>query len=250
MSELIQVLQINEVEVVDSRIIADELGVQHESLIRTIKTYQPTIEQEFGHLRFENGTVRNSVGAVNQIGFYFLTEDQAIFVGTLSRNSETVVRFKAKLVKSFQAAHKALTQVVQISREQKIAEALMLTQEIIAEKDAEIKQLKPKAEFTDIVLKSATCHTVTEIAKELGMTAIELNKRLCERGIQFKHRDNYVLYAQYSKRGYTETETVPYIGSNGEMLTRIQTVWTEYGRVFIHSLFNENLSFSKVQKVA
>lgn len=138
----------------------------------------------------------------------------------------------------------------QISREQKIAEALMLTQEIIAEKDAIIKQLSPKAEFTDIVLKSATCHTVTEIAKELGMTGQELNKRLCEKGIQFKHRDHYVLYAHYNNKGYTDTETVPYIGTNGEMLTRIQTVWTEYGRVFIHSLFNDGLSFKKPQKVA
>ncbi len=142
------------------------------------------------------------------------------------------------------------SQPPQISREQKIAEALMLAQGVLAEKDAQIKMLAPKAEFTDIVLKSQSCHTVTEIAKELGMTAIELNKKLCERGIQYKHRDHYVLYAQYNNKGYTDTETRTYFSSNGEVMSRIQMVWTEYGRVFIHSLFNSNLSFSKAQKVA
>lgn len=142
------------------------------------------------------------------------------------------------------------SQPPQISREQKIAEALMLAQGVLAEKDAQIKMLTPKAEFTDIVLKSQSCHTVTEIAKELGMTAIELNKKLCERGIQYKHRDHYVLYAQYNNKGYTDTETRTYFSSNGEVMSRIQMVWTEYGRVFIHSLFNSNLSFSKAQKVA
>jgi len=136
------------------------------------------------------------------------------------------------------------------SREQLLAESFLLAQQVLAEREQQIKQLAPKAEFTDIVLKSTTCHTVTEIAKELGMTAQELNKKLCDRGVQFKHRDHYVLYSNYANKGYTDTETVPYIGTNGETMTRIQTVWTEYGRVFIHSLFNSQLSFSKVQRVA
>lgn len=242
MNELIQISQVNGIDVVDSRIIADELGVDHSNLLETVKSYQDTIEKEFGIIPFETEKLS---GAGRPRNFCYLTEDQALFIGTLSRNTEQVVKFKIKLVKSFQAARKALTQVAQISREQKIAEALMLTQEIIAEKDAQIKVLAPKAEFTDIVLKSSTCHTVTEIAKELNMTAAELNKRLCERGIQFKHRDRYCLYSGYQNKGYTDTETHTYFGANGEMLSRIQMVWTEYGRVFIHSLFNEGLSFGK-----
>jgi len=247
MQELFPVLHVNEVEVVDSRMIADELQVEHSNLIETIKAYQETIEKEFGIIPFET---EKSKGVGRPKVFCYLTEDQALFIGSLSRNSEAVVRFKVKLVKSFQAARKALTQVVQITREQKIAEALMLTHEIIAEKDAQIKMLAPKAEFTDVVLKSSTCHTVTEIAKELGMTAIELNKALCERGIQFKHRGRYVLHSKYDKKGYTDTETHPYFGANGEIQTSIQMVWTEYGRVFIHWLFNQELSFSKSQNVA
>jgi len=253
MQELFPVLHLNEVEVVDSRVIAAELEIQHKNLIETIEKYKTTIEKEFGLLAFQTEVKEQQTGFGKrqiEVEFCYLTEDQALFIGSLSRNSEAVVRFKVKLVKSFQAARKALTQVVQITREQKIAEALMLTQEIIAEKDAQIKMLAPKAEFTDVVLKSSTCRTVTEIAKELGMTAIELNKALCERGIQFKHRGRYVLHSKYDKKGYTDTETHPYFGANGEIQTSIQMVWTEYGRVFIHWLFNQELSFSKSQNVA
>lgn len=229
-------------EKMSSKRIAEKTGKRHDNIVRDIKTMLDSLQNDSSNLRDdEYEIVTDSRGYTSEIK---LNERLSLCLGT-----GYSIPLRMAIINDW-AILKANQQTGMLSREQKIAEALMLTQEIIAEKDAEIKQLKPKAEFTDIVLKSATCHTVTEIAKELGMTAIELNKRLCERGIQFKHRDNYVLYAQYSKRGYTETETVPYIGSNGEMLTRIQTVWTEYGRVFIHSLFNEGLSFSKVQKVA
>lgn len=48
--------------VVDSRLIAERLGLQHETLMRTIKKYEPELTEAFGHLRFEIGTVQNSAG--------------------------------------------------------------------------------------------------------------------------------------------------------------------------------------------
>jgi phage regulator Rha-like protein len=62
--------------VVDSRIIAQRLGVTHEATIKTIEKYATELQQ-FGHLRFEIGTVTNSVGAVNPTRFAWLNENQA-----------------------------------------------------------------------------------------------------------------------------------------------------------------------------
>ncbi len=114
----------------------------------------------------------------------------------------------------------------------------------------EVAALTPKANYTDVVLKSEGCHTVTSIAKELGMSGRELNRQLCEAGVQYRHRDHYVLYAKYQSKGYTETETHPYFNSKGEVMVAVQMVWTEYGRVFVHSLFNQGLSFSKTYNMA
>ena len=97
--------------VVDSRLIASELGVDHGNWIRNVVTkYQKETEQAFGHVRFENGTVTNSVGAVNTVKFAYLTEDQATFLMTLSRNTPEVVRCKVLLVAQFSKAKKLLSE--------------------------------------------------------------------------------------------------------------------------------------------
>ena len=45
--------------VVDSRLIADELGIEHEVFMRTVKKYETKIQQRFGIIRFENGKIDN-----------------------------------------------------------------------------------------------------------------------------------------------------------------------------------------------
>ena len=99
------VTQHNDVLVVDSRLIALELGVEHQSLMKTINDHQFHVEQGFGILRFETAKLEGR-GRPNR--FAYLTEDQATFVMTLSRNSEKVVQCKLKLVKAFSAAKQAL----------------------------------------------------------------------------------------------------------------------------------------------
>lgn len=98
-------------------------------------------------------------------------------------------------------------------------------------------ELKPKAEYTDKVLTSADSFTTTTIAKEIGMSAIELNKELVKKGIQFSIDNHYVLYQKYANKGYTATRTHQYTDNNGKSHTRHNLVWTEAGRMFIHSLF-------------
>jgi len=92
--------------VVDSRLVAEELGIKHKAFLETIRKHKETIESAFGHLTFETATVKNSVGAVNQATVCYLTEDQATFVMTLSRNTEQVVQCKVNLVKAFSEAKK------------------------------------------------------------------------------------------------------------------------------------------------
>lgn len=109
MNNLIAIANQGDTLVVDSRLIAERLGVGHSDWYRNIVLkYQTETEQAFGHLRFESGTVTNSVGAVNTVKFALLTEDQATFLMTLSRNTPEVVACKATLVKSFSEAKRIL----------------------------------------------------------------------------------------------------------------------------------------------
>lgn len=94
--------------VVDSRLIAKELAVTHKSFMETVKKYQKQTEQAFGGLRFETAVPEKPTG--NPPQFVYLTEDQATFLMTLSRNTPEVVKCKVLLVAQFSKAKKLLAQ--------------------------------------------------------------------------------------------------------------------------------------------
>lgn len=99
-----------------------------------------------------------------------------------------------------------------------------------------IKTNAPKVDYFNEVLQSQSTYTTTQIAKELGMAAPTLNKKLHEMRVQYKQSDTWLLYEKYQNKGFTKTKTHVYYDNN-EQKTAMQTVWTEQGRLFIHSLF-------------
>ncbi|OON96024.1 MAG: hypothetical protein ATN36_06675 [Epulopiscium sp. Nele67-Bin005] len=96
---------------------------------------------------------------------------------------------------------------------------------------AEIEINKPKIEHYDAVLDTSSEITISVIAKELGTTAIWLNKFLAKAGVQYKKGNVWALYACYDGKGYVKYRT--HI-SDGK--TYHSMVWTEVGREFIHRL--------------
>lgn len=106
---------------------------------------------------------------------------------------------------------------------------------LIAEQEVEIDRLLPKALYADSVLESISCYTITQIAKELGMTAQELNRWLCAERIQYYQSGQYMLYADYAHRGLAKSRThyELFVGRD-TVHTRMYLVWTEKGREFIH----------------
>lgn len=50
---IIQVVEVQGQLVVDSRLIAQELGIEHRAFIQTLKKYETMIEQRFGVITFE-----------------------------------------------------------------------------------------------------------------------------------------------------------------------------------------------------
>jgi phage regulator Rha-like protein len=111
-TDLLKIEQVNDQDVVDSRLIAAELGIEHRTFYRTISDNQIELEEDFGQLCFSHATVRNSVGAVNEVKYAYLNEDQATYLMTLSKNTPKVKTLKRKLVKSFSAAKKIIKEVV------------------------------------------------------------------------------------------------------------------------------------------
>ena len=119
-----------------------------------------------------------------------------------------------------------------------MARALQIMQATLQRRDEQIAMLKPRADYADHVLDSITCITTTQLAKELDMTAQELNRLLCEMRIQYWQSGQYLLYADYARQGYAKNRTHSYRGHDGTLHTNTYLVWTERGKHFIHQLLN------------
>jgi hypothetical protein len=101
MNDLTVIMQQCDTLLVDSRLITRTLGVQHRGWYQNILLkYQDVIEQTYGELRLETTTIRNRFGPINELKFALLTEDQAIFLMTLTRNIPQVIACKAAFIKS------------------------------------------------------------------------------------------------------------------------------------------------------
>jgi prophage antirepressor-like protein len=126
--------------------------------------------------------------------------------------------------------------------EEVLARALQIMQAAIQVRDEEIARLQPRADYADEVLDSVTCITTTQLAKELGMTAQELNRRLCAMRIQYWQSGQYMLYAEFARQGFAKSRTHKRVLKHGMVLTEIYLVWTERGRDFIHRLLDKRLA--------
>lgn len=111
---------------------------------------------------------------------------------------------------------------------------------IIEQKEAQlqlqehvIKESAPKVEYYDEVLDSKGLISTTIIAKDLGMSATTLNRRLNQLGVVFKQNNTWVPYAKYQSCGYCKSKTFPYTDHDGKQKTSIHFYWTEKGRKFI-----------------
>lgn len=115
-------------------------------------------------------------------------------------------------------------------------------------KNVLIAEYEPKVTYYDQILASTDTITVTQIAKDYGMTAQELNKLLNENKIQFKQSNQWMLYQKYAEQGYTKSKTVPITYKNGEQGVKLNTQWTQKGRLFLYELLKRNDVLPLIEK--
>lgn len=99
-----------------------------------------------------------------------------------------------------------------------------------------IGELKPKADYMDRILKSKSLVTITQIAKDYGMSGKALNKLLHEYDIQYKQSEQWLLYEKYQNKGYTHSETIVIEDVPGLDKVVMNTKWTQKGRVFLYGV--------------
>jgi phage antirepressor YoqD-like protein len=128
------------------------------------------------------------------------------------------------------------------SNEVILSRALQIMQATIQRRDEQIAELKPKADYAELVLDSVSCLTTTQVAKGMGMTANELNRILCQKHIQYGQSGQYLLYAPFARQGLAQNRTRTFRDLFGAVHTTSQLVWTERGKEFIYNLLNKKIA--------
>lgn len=110
----------------------------------------------------------------------------------------------------------------------------------ISEMSKDIDEMKPKADYFDMLLNNKSTVLTTQIAQDYGMSAIAFNKVLANLGVQHKMNGQWILKSKFASNGYVKNKTIDIVRSNGMRDVKIQTVWTPNGMIFLYGILKKN----------
>lgn len=111
-------------------------------------------------------------------------------------------------------------------------------QATIEAQTSELKKQAPKVEYYDNTLQSVNTLTATQVAKERGMDAEKLNRKLKDAGIIYRQSGQWIVKQPYASWGLHKTRTQTYTRSDGSLGTNTYLVWTQKGKMFILALID------------
>lgn len=113
-----------------------------------------------------------------------------------------------------------ISALMELKEERRKAKTL---EDTVAVQNQQIAEMRPKASYYDVVLNCKDLVSISVIAKDYGWSAKRMNDYLHEKGVQYRQGKIWLLYQKYAERGYTNTKTHSYPGSDGELHTSVHT---------------------------
>ena len=221
------VIMHNQQAVTTSLILADAFEKEHKNVIRAIETKIGELKIEQSSKMFSKGEYTNSQNKRQPM--YYLNRDGFTFIamGFTGRKAD---EFKLKYIDAFNRMEEQIKQQpAQYKLPQTFSEALIeLAKEV---KKNEV--LKPKAEKYDRYLSNKGLITITEIAKEYGMSGVKLNQFLRDKRVIYKRGNKWFIYQKYANERYVGYEIHLPEG-------RRSLKWTPEGEMFIRELLENN----------
>ena len=122
----------------------------------------------------------------------------------------------------------------------------------VAQQSQLIGELKPKANYVDVILDNKGLVTITQIAKDYGMSGQEMNRLLHQHKVQYYQSGQWLLYSEHHDKGYTHSNTIQITRKDGTPDVKMQTKWTQKGRLFIYELLKKHgvLPLIEVEKAS
>lgn len=235
--------------VTDSLTVANVFEKRHDNVIRDIRNIIANIDSEWGVLNFEDTTyTKQQNGQTYQK--YLMTEDGFTLLA-MGYTGKDAMHFKVAYIKEFRRMQQELAHQQEvfsymiadpIERAERWIEEERERQSLQAQKmmlEQRIAEYEPKLTYVDQILESTNTVTISQIAKDYGLSGQKLNDLLHKEKVQYKINDQWLLYQEHVGMGYTKSKTTEYVNSKGRHMARMSTEWTQKGRLFIHHLLSK-----------
>ena len=211
-------------KVVSNYPISDTLGRTREALfVNEDGLYDVILDSRKPEARaFRKWITSDVLPTIRKHGAYMT--DQAIEQALL--DPDTVIKLATSL-KEEREARRAL----EIKNAQQMA--------LIAEQETKIQDMTEKSVYCEHVLASKELVEITLIAQDYGTTGRMMNRFLHTAGVQFPQGGTWVLYEEYKYKGYTQSKSFDIPQDNGTSITRVNTMWTQKGRMFLYKFLKE-----------
>lgn len=225
--------------------VSENLGYQNGS--RDINRHVDPEDRKLK--RLFDGTQHREMIIINESGLYALVLSSELpnakkFKNWVTKEVLPAIR-KHGTYMTQEVIEKTLTDpdfIIQLATQLKEERAMVQKQSQI------IGELKPKADYTDLILKNKGLVTITQIAKDYGMSGQAMNSLLHDLRVQYKQSGQWLLYRDHQAKGYTHSETVEITRSDGRPDIKMTTKWTQKGRLFLYELLKENEILPDIEK--
>lgn len=198
--------------------------------------YGFTEGKDFNLLKNEQVRFEGNREVTRELIDHLLTIDMAKEICMIQRTEvgKQARQYFIQVEKDYNSPEKIMARALRIA--EKELSTLRLETKVQAQ---QIAELQPKATYYDLILQCPSLLSVTEIAKDYGLSAKGLNKILHDNGIQYSQSGVWFLYAKYQDKGYTSTKTQNYNRPDGTQGSRVHTYWTQKGRLFLYGLLKD-----------
>ncbi|WP_260869878.1 phage antirepressor KilAC domain-containing protein [Bacillus thuringiensis] len=207
--------------------VIDSLGTQEKKFINEGNLYRLIVKSKLPQAeQFEKWVFEKVLPIIRKHGAYMTPHT----INALLQDPDLLIGLASQLKHEQQARQVA---------EQK---NLMLTQQVA--------EHASKITYLDQILQSKDTVTVSQIAADYGLSAVRLNKILKDEKVQYKVNNQWLLYAKHQNKGYTKSQTIDVTHSDGSKSVKMNTRWTQKGRLFIHDMLTKRGIIPEMDKEA
>lgn len=199
----------------------------------------------------QNGTTLSGLWGANDFSDKTLVNESGLYSLIFSSKLPKAKEFKrwvtAEVLPSIRKNGAYIAGQEELSDIDLLAKAILAANNIINQRDKKIAEqakqieaLTPKASYYDIVLQCKELLTITQIAKDFGMTGHALNEYLNIQHVQYKRGSQWVLYHEHDGEGYAQSSTYVYYDNGDRPHSSSLLKWTQKGRLMIYELLKKD----------